>query len=196
MARLAFALSLLFAASNLTACTCNKAGTSRQAQPRKAKGMKIQRSKIRKAKMHKLKGPRRRGSVQRVDATIYLIDKAKYEAGEEDYWVPVTRKVGAKSPAKNAIWNMFKGPTAEEKAKGLVFMDSGATGFQGFKLEGDTVTLQLREGCDSKGSTVTVYDHLAKTLKGFPEISHLRVAGPDDPMPTEPGDFRPGCLQP
>lgn len=190
---LAVWVAVLFVVGSVAGCTCNKAGTSRKAKP---KSHEMARGKIHKAKMRRGTKTKRGGNVPRVETSLFFIDQAKFDQGAEDYWVEVKRSVGAKAPAKNAVWNLFKGPTPEEQAKGLTFMASGAVGFQGFAIEGDTATLQLRGGCNSNGATVTVYDHLKKTLSQFPEIQHVRVVGPDDSVPTEPGDHRPACLEP
>lgn len=191
---LAVAVSLTLTAATVSGCTCNKAGTSRQARP---KTQQVARGKITKAKMGKrMKSKRGDPNVAKVTTKLYFVDQAKLDAGAEDYFVEVTREVGAKAPAKNAVWNLFKGPTEDEKAKGLVFLSSGTVGFQGFSIEGDTATLQLRGACSSNGGTVTVYDHLTRTLKAFPEIEHVRIVGPDESVPTEPGDHRPACLEP
>lgn len=190
---LAIAAALTLTAGSVSGCTCNKAGTSRKARP---KTQKMARGKIRKAKMGKRVKKRGNPNVPKVATQLYFVDQGKFDKGEQDYWVAVTREVGAKAPAKNAVWNLFKGPNPEEKKKGLTFFSSQAIGFQGFSIEGDTATLQLRGGCNSNGSTVTIYDHLSKTLKGFPEIEHVRIVGPDESVPTEKGDHRPACLEP
>lgn len=194
--RFSLALLLALTSVSVTACTCNKAGTSRKAEATKPGGaIRGKASKLNRAKMQKMKGRRNGAGAPKIPVKLVLLDQAKFDAGDKDPWVTVTRQVGAKTPAKNAVWHLFKGPTEEEKAQGLVFLSSGASGFQGFSIEGDTATLQLRDGCDS-GGAVTVYDHISRTLKQFPEITHVRVVGPNDGPPTVAGDYVADCLQP
>ena len=193
--RFSLALFLVLTSASVTACTCNKAGTSRKAEPAKPGAIGGKVGKLSKARMHKVKGRKNGNMAPKVPVQLVFLDQAKFDAGDKEPWVTVTREVGAKTPAKNAVWNLFKGPTEDEKAKGLVFLSSGSTGFQGFTVQGDTATLQLRDGCNA-GGAITVYDHIARTLKQFPEIKHVQVAGPSDALPTTPGDHVPDCLQP
>ena len=83
-------------------------------------------------------------------------------------------------------------------ASGLTLFRNGTEGFQGFTLVGDTVTLQLRGGCKNDGGTLTIYDHIKRTMAGFPEIQHVKVLGPDGTTQDleGKGDSRPACLEP
>lgn len=185
--RILVTLALLFTAG----CTCNDSNNP-AAGPRAGKM-----AKMKGKTKFKAKGKRKAaGPVEKTMVGLYFVDQAKVEAGE-DPWVKVEREVGAKTPAKNAVWQLFKGPTPEEEARGLKLFGSGAAGFQDFNIEGDTVTLQLRDGCDSMGSTITVYDHVVKTLKEFPEIAHVRLLDPQGAtQDIDGGDARPACLEP
>ena len=186
--RILLTLALVFTAG----CTCNESDNP-AARPRAGK-----------AKMKgKFKGKRKfkaknKANMPKVTVGLYYVDKAKLDAGDEDFWVKVDREVGAKTPAKNAIWQLMKGPTPEQEAEGLTLFRSGAEGFQDFDITGQTATLQLRGGCDSAGSTVTVYDHMKKTLEAFPEIEHVKLLGPDGSTQdaTGEGDSKPACLEP
>lgn len=165
-------------------CTCNDpAGNGR---PNAVKGAKM------KAKM-KMKAKSKQPTIP---ASIWLVDKAKLDAGDADPWVAVERQIGPATPAKNSVWQLFKGPTPEEAERGLVLFKSGAEGFENFDLQGDMATLQLRGGCSSEGGAITVYDHLSRTLKGFPEVKTVRVLGPDGTTQAAEGDSRPACLEP
>jgi Fe-S cluster biogenesis protein NfuA len=135
--------------------------------------------------------------VPMIPATVYLYDAEAAKAEGNDGFVAVQREVGKAAPEKNAVWNLFKGPTDEEKAKGLVVNTSGATGFEGFKVEDGVATLRLRGGCSSEGATVTIYDHLHRTLTAFDSVQHVKVAGPGETTtPDGKVDHRPDCLQP
>ncbi|MEZ4316995.1 MAG: GerMN domain-containing protein [Myxococcota bacterium] len=184
--RMLIAFALLFTAG----CTCNEGGNpaARPGAPKMGK--------MKGKTKGKMKG-KTKGKVPQVGVALYFVDAAKLEAGDADPWVKVDRQVGAKTPAKNAVWQLFKGPTPEEEANGLKLITSGAGGFTSFDVQGNTATLQLRDGCDSAGSTVTVWDHISKTLKEFPEIEHVKLLGPDGSTQDDgSGDAKPACLEP
>ncbi len=135
--------------------------------------------------------------VEMVPATIYLVDTKAQKEGKEPVLVAVERQVGKLAPEKNAVWNVFKGPTEEEAAKGLASLKSGAQGFEGFTLADGVATLKLRGGCSGEGGTLTVYDQLHKTLTGFDTVEHVKLLGPTDAKaPEGKVDHRPDCLQP
>lgn len=186
----------------LAGCTCNRADQSRRQQIINQKREFIESNKLKGKPFRRSKAKLRRlgdeaVEVPKVDVELHYLDAKKLEAGE-DPWVAVERKAAARNPLKNAVWHLFKGPNEEEKAKGLTFVKSGAEGFEDFKLVDKTVEIKLRGGCDAKGSTTTVYDHLARTLKAFPEVDHVKVYGPDGQTnePDGTGDSRPACLEP
>ena len=189
--------AVLVLSAPLAGCTCNRAtgGDARnEARAAKKRAVARQRMMGERTKVGKQNG---RSNIARTDVSIWLVDSAKLKAGE-DPWVKVDRKVGAHRPAKNALWVLFKGPTPEEEASGLTLFRNGTEGFQGFTLVGDTVTLQLRGGCKNDGGTLTIYDHIKRTMAGFPEIQHVKVLGPDGTTQDleGKGDSRPACLEP
>jgi hypothetical protein len=135
--------------------------------------------------------------VEMVKATIYFVDSAALAEGREPVLVPVEREVGAKTPERNALWNLFKGPTEEEAARGLVMLKSGSEGFEAFALEGGVAKFKLKGGCSSEGKTLTVFDLAQKTLTGFETVKHVQILGPTDTTaPEGAADHRPDCLQP
>mgnify|MGYP000067466780 FL=1 len=194
MSTLLFAL-LACGGSSTEAPSPDAPATQRGAKQAKGKAAKGKAAKGKAAK-GKAKG-KAPAPVEMVDATIYLIDTKAVAEGKEPTMVAVTRKVGKLAPEKNAVWNVFKGPTDEEKGKGLDVVKSGAEGFEGFVLADGVATLKLRGGCDAGGATVTVYDLLHKTLTGFDSVKHVKVLGPSDAAaPEGMVDHRPDCLQP
>ncbi len=154
--------------------------------------------KAKKGKGKAGKGKAKPPEVEKVPAKIWLLDKAAFAEGREPYLVAVDREVGAKAPQKNAVWTLFQGPTAEESAKGLELVKSGAEGFEDLTIEGGVATLKLRGGCASEGSTVTVYDLIRETLLQFEDVQHVKLLDPEGnttrPEGTE--DSRPECLEP
>jgi Fe-S cluster biogenesis protein NfuA len=176
----------------VSGCTCNEASNPAARGQGRAGKAKM------KMKMKRKRKGKRKVDIPRVAVGLYYIDTNKLEAGDEDPWVRVERQVGAKTPAKNAVWQLLKGPGPKEQSDGLTLMKSGSDGFQNFAIEGTTATLSLRGGCDSGGSTITVYDHIEKTLKAFPEIEHVKLldAEGNTQNPDGEGDSRPACLEP
>lgn len=178
-------------------CTCNRTDEARRAELREQRRA----NQVQNARG----GPRydpgkraKKAAIERVDVGIALLDQKKFDAGDLNPWVTVRRKVGPHRPVKNAIWMLFKGPTDAEKEKGLTLVDSEAIGFEGFTVENGVVTIQLRGGCASNGSTVSIYDHLVETMAGFPQVKSIKVLGPDGTTSTPDGDAnsRPACLEP
>ena len=172
----------------LVGCTCNRIDPSTTSERSAAHRVDPAR------KLGKQQG---RPTIARQDVEVWFVDQAKLTAGE-DPWVKLVRKVGARQPAKNALWVLFKGPTPAEQQAGLHLFRNGAEGFDGFTLEGDTVTVRLRGGCRAEGGTITIYDHIQRTLEAFPDIEHVKVLDPAGRTqdPEGPTDSRPACLEP
>lgn len=136
--------------------------------------------------------------VEKVEAQIFFLDQARFDRGEQPYLVAVQRQVGAKTPERNAVWTLFKGPTPEEEAAGLALVTSGAEGFTDLQIADGIATLKLRGGCDSSGSTLTIYDHLVATLTAFDSVDHVKLldASGATQDPGGAGGSRPECLEP
>ena len=182
--------TLLFA---LLACGGSSTEAPSPDAPATQRGAKQAKGKAAKGKAAKGKAP----PVDMIDATIFLVDTKAQAEGREPVLVPVTRKVGKLAPEKNAVWNLFKGPTPEETEKGLAMVASGAVGFQNFTLVDGVATLKLRGGCAPEGAALTVYDVVHKTLTNFDSVKHVKVLGPTDAAaPEGAADHRPDCLQP
>ena len=97
-----------------------------------------------------------------------------------------------------ALDELFAGPTAQERASGLRFVGSDATGFDQLRIEDGTAHVTLVGGCSSGGSTFTVADELAATLRQFTTVDAVKIYDPDGQTaaPDEPGDSIPACLEP
>ncbi|HHO50650.1 MAG TPA: hypothetical protein ENK18_07185, partial [Deltaproteobacteria bacterium] len=136
--------------------------------------------------------------VEKIPAKIFFLDRARFDRGEEPYLVAVERQVGAKTPERNAVWTLFKGPTPEEAAAGLTLVTSGAEGFTDLKIADGVATLKIRGGCDAQGSTLTIYDHLVATLTAFDSVEHVKLldASGQTQHPDGAGGSRPECLEP
>ena len=60
------------------------------------------------------------------------------------------------------------------------------------------LTVQLKGGCDSEGSTVTIADSIIRTAKQFREVKTVKIldtAGKTS-QPTGAEDSMPACLEP
>jgi hypothetical protein len=74
----------------------------------------------------------------------------------EPFFVPVMRPVMTSSPAHGLMDRLFAGPTANERANGLRFLASQATGCTGLSISTGAVTrVQMLGGCSSGGATVS-----------------------------------------
>ena len=94
---------------------------------------------------------------------------------------------------------LYAGPTAGERASGLRFVASRATGYEKLTVSSGLVArVQLTGGCSSGGSTVTIADEIMPTLRQLPNVSWVKVydtAGRTE-RPTGQVDSIPVCLEP
>lgn len=130
-----------------------------------------------------------------VSVKIFLLDEDAFAVGREPYLVPVERSVPAADPVAGALRALFEGPTAEEAKRKLSVVRSDASGFSDLVVSGGIATLRLAGGCNSQGSTLTIYDHLSATLLAFDHIDHVRLLDPSG-QGGEGGADRPPCLEP
>lgn len=181
----------------VSGCTCRRVESSDGDDPvaakRRAAAEQKRKNLDRARKYGKQQG---QPAIARTSVDVWFVDDDRIAAGE-DPWVKVERMVGARQPAKNALWVLFKGPTPAEQQKGLRLMKSGSDGFEDFVISGETASLKLRGGCQADG-TLTVYDHIRRTLESFPDIEHVKVLDPQGRTqdPDGPVDSRPDCLEP
>ena len=129
---------------------------------------------------------------------VFFLDEDAFNVGRPPFAVPVERTVDATAPAAAALDELFAGPTAQERASGLRFVGSDATGFDQLRIEDGTAHVTLVGGCSSGGSTFTVADELAATLRQFTTVDAVKIYDPDGQTaaPDEPGDSIPACLEP
>jgi hypothetical protein len=137
-------------------------------------------------------------SMGRVTVRVYFLDEEKFIAGTPPFVVPLEREVEATTVAFQTLEGLFAGPTPEEQARGLRFINSGATGFSDFTVEDGIATLRLSGGCDSGGSTFTVAQEIIPTLAQFSNIQYVKILDPQGSTenPDGPGDSIPTCLEP
>jgi hypothetical protein len=131
-------------------------------------------------------------------ASVHVLDERVYADGTAPYTRAATRTVPAAAPAGGALTALFAGPTPEESAAGLRFVGSGATGFRDLAISAGVARVHLVGGCAAGGSTFTVADLIAPTLKAFPTVTWVKIYGPDGSTerPTGDSDSIPECLEP
>lgn len=129
---------------------------------------------------------------------VFFLDEDAFNTGRAPYVTPVERSVDADAPIAGALDELFRGPNAEERARGLRFIASEATGYTNLGIDGGTAHVQLAGGCSSGGSTFTVADQIAATLRQFREVEAVKIYDPDGGTgaPDTPGDSIPTCLEP
>ncbi len=129
---------------------------------------------------------------------VFLVDGERFEKGEAPFLAGVPRDVSTAEVIGSALDAIFEGPTAEEKARGFKLVSSKATGLENFSIKDGVLTVQLKGGCDSEGSTVTIADSIIRTAKQFREVKTVKIldtAGKTS-NPTGAEDSRPACLEP
>jgi spore germination protein GerM len=142
------------------------------------------------------------GTTAPIDASsvqVFFVDEDAFNVGRPPYVVPVERQVPAgKDPVRFALDQLFVGPTASESAGGLVLVTSEATGIADLRVEDGTAHVTLAGGCNSGGSTLTVADSIAATLRQFTTVETVKIYDPErrTQVLDRPGDSVPECLEP
>lgn len=128
-----------------------------------------------------------------IDVLVYFADQNVY--GTER---PVTRTISSFKPARDALRELYKGPTAEEQASGLTLITSGTTGVSQVTVVSGIAHVTLSGPCNSQGATYTVASLIRATLSQFPEIQHIRIYDENNTTenPDPNADSIPGCLEP
>ena len=129
---------------------------------------------------------------------VFFLDQDAFNVGRPPYTQPVDRTVNRATPADGALHALFAGPTAAEATGGLLFVASGATGFADLRIVDGTAHVRLVGGCSSGGSTFTVAEEIAMTLRQFNSVDAVKIYDPSGAteQPNEPGDSIPTCLEP
>lgn len=110
----------------------------------------------------------------------------------------VTRPVIPPATSRGALQRLFAGPTEQEKADGLAFVDSHAGGFASVTIADGIAYVVLTDGCNSDGSTVTIAGEIVPTLKQFGTVRYVKIFDPrgQTEQPTGPSDSIPFDLEP
>jgi hypothetical protein len=128
----------------------------------------------------------------------YFLHLPSFAVGHTPYVRPVTRPVAAGTVARQALERLFAGPTPAEKAAGLHFAASGATGFSSLTISQGVARVRLTGTCSSHGSTFTVAQEIAPTLKQFASVHWVKIYDQlgHTGSPTGQVDSIPACLEP
>ncbi|WP_327103040.1 GerMN domain-containing protein [Nonomuraea glycinis] len=133
-----------------------------------------------------------------VSARDYFLNTANYDTGRRPYTTAVQRPVIPPATAYGALQRLFAGPTQAEKARGLRFISSKATGFSKFTIKRGIARVYLTGRITSGGSTFTIADQIRPTLKQFPSITWVKIydAAGTTQQPTGRSDSIPQSLEP
>jgi len=134
-----------------------------------------------------------------VQISVYFTDSQRLTSGTAPLEVAVTRTVPATATLPEAaLTEFFKGPTAEEQARGLQAITSGFTGLSSLEIEDGIARVHLAGPCASNGAAYTVAQLLIKNLLQFPEIKAVKIydASGQTSEPTGESNSIPICLEP
>ena len=133
-----------------------------------------------------------------VNVRDYFMDSHRFAIGREPYVRPVLRPVIPPTTASGALQRLFAGPTQAERAQGLRFVASKATGFANLRISGGVARVRLTGGCSSGGSTFTIANEIIPTLKQFPSVRWVKIYDPagHTARPAGHADSIPFSLEP
>ncbi|MGQ0624378.1 MAG: AMIN-like domain-containing (lipo)protein [Sporichthyaceae bacterium] len=133
-----------------------------------------------------------RNDYARTKVPVFFADKVKAQTRSVSRWVPKN------APATGALHRMFAGPTAAEKAAGLINIRSGATGFRSLSISDQIARVRLVGRCNSRGSTFTIANQIAATLKALAGVRWVKIYSPGGQTGSPSGrtDSIPACLEP
>jgi len=134
-----------------------------------------------------------------IPISVYFTDRNLYLKGAPPFEVAVTRYVAPTSNLPEAVLGeFFRGPNAEERARGLELITSGFTGVSSLEIERGLAHLYLSGPCQSGGATYTIAQPLLRNLLQFEEIKFVKIydseGGTEEP--TGPTNSIPFCLEP
>ncbi|WP_112267832.1 AMIN-like domain-containing (lipo)protein [Lentzea terrae] len=133
-----------------------------------------------------------------VPVDVHFLDLNRFEPGIEPYTRAVSRPVIPPATARGALQRLFAGPTQEELAQRLRFVNSDATGFTNLSISNGIARVRLTGGCSSHGSTFTIAGEIFPTLKQFSSVRWVKIYDPagNTEQPTGQTDSIPECLEP
>ena len=128
----------------------------------------------------------------------YLLNLPRFKNGKPPYTKAVQRPVIIPAVAFGALQRLFAGATDPERALGLRFVNSKATGFTDLRIDDQIARVRLTGRCSSGGSTFTIANEIMPTLRQFPSVRWVKIYGPTGHTehPNGHSDSIPTCLEP
>lgn len=135
---------------------------------------------------------------QTVTRKVYFTNPARFAANTPPFVTAVARPVLPGTPATGVMDRLFAGPTPDEQAAGLRLQRSRANSFSGLSIHAPVARVRLTGRCSSGGSTLTIADEIAPTLKQFAGVQFVKIYDPagHTASPTGHSDSIPACLNP
>ncbi|HEU5474925.1 MAG TPA: hypothetical protein VFV67_30145 [Actinophytocola sp.] len=131
---------------------------------------------------------------------VFFGDQQKIVNNIDPPVTAVERRLIKPAVAGAALQELFKGPNEAERERGLVFVDSHATGFADLRVSQWKVAhVRLLGPISSDGSSViTIATEIIPTLKQFPTVDWVKIYDEDGKtgQPDGPVDSIPEQLEP
>ncbi len=134
-----------------------------------------------------------------VEVDVYFTDSARYAGAVPPYEVAVKRTVPSEpSLAARILEEFFRGPTPEERSRGLEAVTSGATGIRSVRIVEGVAHVFLVGTCRSNGATYTVADGIRANLLPLLEVAWVKIYDEtgETEQPFGQADSIPFCLEP
>ena len=133
-----------------------------------------------------------------VPTQIFFVDSHAFAIGQGSYVRAVLRQVIPPNVGARSLNWLFAGPTPDERAGGLTFVNSDATGFTNLTISNGIARVRLAGGANSHGSTLTNTNEIMPILKQFPTVTWVKIydqSGHTE-TPTGQSDSIPAGLEP
>jgi len=133
-----------------------------------------------------------------VPTQIFFVDSHAFAIGQGPYVRAVLRQVIPPNVGARSLNWLFAGPTPDERAGGLTFVNSDATGFTNLTISNGIARVRLAGGANSHGSTLTIANEIFPLLKQFPTVTWVKIYDQNGQTeaPTGQSDSIPAGLEP
>ena len=133
-----------------------------------------------------------------VPTQIFFVDSHAFAIGQGPYVRAVLRQVIPPNVGARSLNWLFAGPTPDERAGGLTFVNSDATGFTNLTISNGIARVRLVGGANSHGSTLTIANEIFPLLKQFPTVRWVKIYDQNGQTetPTGQSDSIPTWLEP
>ena len=133
-----------------------------------------------------------------VPTQIFFVDSHAFAIGQGSYVRAVLRQVIPPNVGARSLNWLFAGPTPDERAGGLTFVNSDATGFTNLTISNGIARVRLAGGANSHGSTLTIANEIIPILKQFPTVTWVKIYDQNGQTetPTGQSDSIPTGLEP